>query len=382
MVFLSNYFNHHQKSICEELNASSKSFCFVSTSEMREDRKKLGYGEDNIPDYVRYAHRTEQEKKECIRLASEADAVVIGSAPEEMIRSRIEEGKLVFRYSERPLKKGFEPLKYFPRYLRWHSRNPKNKPIYMLCASAYTVTDYARFGLFRDSSYKWGYFPATNTYDIDGLIKQKNKIRILWCGRFIDWKHPDDVVKLAELLKKDGCCFEICFIGTGEMETGLKQSVKDKKLDDCVTFLGSMKPEQVRSHMEQSGIFLFTSDRQEGWGAVLNESMNSGCAVVASHAIGSVPYLIDNGKNGLVYRSGDVEMLYEKVKYLLDNPDEQERLGRSAYDTITKEWNAKVAAERLVNLSQHILNGEKHPDLYESGPCSRAEIIKDDWFNE
>lgn len=51
-----------------------------------------------------------------------------------------------------------------------------------------------------------------------------------------------------------------------------------------------MKASEVRSYMEKADIYLFTSDFNEGWGAVLNESMNSGCAVVASHAIGSVPF--------------------------------------------------------------------------------------------
>ena len=47
----------------------------------------------------------------------------------------------------------------------------------------------------------------------------------------------------------------------------------------------------LEGYMESSHIFLlFTSDRNEG--AALNESMNSGCAVVASDAIGSVPYLM------------------------------------------------------------------------------------------
>lgn len=61
-------------------------------------------------------------------------------------------------------------------------------------------------------------------------------------------------------------------------------------LNDYVTFTGPVQSDKVRGFMERAGIFLFTSDRQEGWGAVLNESMNSGCAVVASHAIGSVPF--------------------------------------------------------------------------------------------
>ena len=115
-------------------------------------------------------------------------------------------------------------------------------------------------------------------------------------------------------------------------------------------------------------------------GAVLNESMNSGCAVVASDAIGSVPYLMQDYENGLIYKSRDVNMLFEKVKWLLDNQSFAKVFGKKAYETITTEWNAEVAAERFLNLASHILAGEKHPDLYKTGPCSKAEIIKDGWY--
>lgn len=127
---------------------------------------------------------------------------------------------------------------------------------------------------------------------------------------------------------------------------------------------------------------MFTSDFGEGWGAVLNEAMNSGCAVIASHAAGATPYLVKNGENGLIYEFGNDEKLYEKLKYLLLNPKEQKRLGAAAYKTISEEWNAEIAAERFLNLTKSILNGEKNPYIYKNGPCSKAEILKNDWWKE
>ena len=38
---------------------------------------------------------------------------------------------------------------------------------------------------------------------IDELIVQKTPNSILWCGRFLDWKHPDDVIEIANMLKKE-----------------------------------------------------------------------------------------------------------------------------------------------------------------------------------
>ena len=381
IVFVSNYFNHHQKPFCEELyHRLGNDFVFVSTSIMREERKKLGYSYNELPIYVILSHKGPLQRQKALTLINTADVVIVGSAPNDMIFERIRAGKLVLRYSERPYKKKPTLFKKLYCLIRFRQRDLWRKSIYMLCASAYTACDFTSAGMYKNCAYKWGYFPETKHYDIKNLLEEKKKTHILWCGRFLNWKHPDDVIRAAKKLRDEGYLFTLDFIGTGVMEEELQNIVNEYSLDNCVSFLGSMNPSEVRCHMEKAGIYLFTSDKQEGWGAVLNESMNSGCAVVASHAIGSVPFLLENNKNGLIYRSGDVDMLYEKIKYLLDNPSEQVRMGKAAYETITKLWNANVAAERAIKLSEKILSGDKHPNLYENGPCSRAEIIKDDWF--
>ena len=104
------------------------------------------------------------------------------------------------------------------------------------------------------------------------------------------------------------------------------------------------------------------------------------CAVVASHAIGSVPFLLKSGENGLIYKNGDKEDVYQKVKLLLDNSDLCKKYGINAYKTMANFWNPKTAAERFSNLAKQLLRKDKFPDIYESGPCSKAKILKDNWW--
>lgn len=350
---------------------------------MREERRALGYGEADFPSYVLNAHHSESEKSKAEEYINSSDAVIIGSADEEYINKRKENSDLVFRYSERIFKKRKNLVGFIREGIGHRIKNPVRKPLYLLCAGAYVSSDYAGYGLFRNKAYKWGYFPETRYYDdIHNVINQKKKNSILWAGRFIDWKHPDDALNAAEILKENGFYFELNFIGTGEMENHLKMLAEKKGLSDCVYFSGSMKPENVRTCMEKSEIFLFTSDRNEGWGAVLNEAMNSGCAVVASHEAGSVPYLTKNGENALVYESGNYQMLAEKIMFLLNNPESRKQISAAAYKTVAEEWNAAVASERLVNLINHIIDGEKNPDIYIDGPCSKAEKMKENWFKK
>ena len=373
VVFLSNYFNHHQKSFSEYMhNSLGDGYKFIETEPMSEERVKMGWNVENFPPYVITSEEYEHSKEKCVELVKNADIVIIGSAPEWLIEERKKEKKLVFRYQERPLKNGFQPLKYFTRKIKWKKKNPKNCPIYMLCASAYTAPDYAKFGLFKNKCFKWGYFPERINYeDVSQLIKEKEQNSIIWVGRFIDWKHPEGAILLAKALKKDGYNFKIRMIGNGIMLDEIKKMATQYQVDDCVEFLGAMTPEEVRKYMEKSEIHIFTSDRKEGWGAVLNESMNSACVPVASHEIGSVPYLIESEKNGLIYKSKNNNDLYKNVRYLLNHQDERIKMAVQSYETIANEWNAEIAAERLLRLFSNMVESNTMIEI-SSGPISKG----------
>lgn len=380
VVFLSDCFNHHQKPFSEKMyELMCENYKFIATKELGKERKNLGWREPEVPDYVIFSHCSDSDMQNAVEQLSMADVIVTGSAPEKMLWEARRNNKLILRYAERPFKKRMSLLKYVPRYIRWHFRNPKEKPIYMLCSSAFTSADYHKYNLFENKVYKWGYFPEKREYDINDLMKKKKKNSILWCGRFISWKHPELVIKLARKLKDCYEDFQLNIIGTGNMEQKLKHLITVYKLEKHVRLLGAMSPDEVRKYMEQTEIYVFTSDFQEGWGAVLNEAMNSACAVVASHAIGSVPYLMENGKNGMVYRNQDEEDLFSKVSYLLDHKTERENIGRQAYNTIVQLWNSDIAAERLIKLIEE-LKACGSCDLYEDGPCSKAELIPNDWI--
>lgn len=374
LVFVSNYFNHHQRPFCDEMYKKlGDGFYFISTSEMRAERRKLGYASAaDVPAYVWPAYLDEQAYRRAEEMINEADVVIAGATPEKLITERLRMGKLVLRYSERPFKKEPTFLHRLYHGICFRRRDRGSRNVYMLCASAYAAADFSSIGMYKNRMYKWGYFPALKEYDADKLLAEKKKNTILWCGRYIDWKHPDDVIRLASKLKESGCEFQLNMIGTGDMEQELKAMAVDCGVTDVVHFLGAMSPEQVRVHMEEAGIYLFTSDRLEGWGAVLNEAMNSCCAVVASLEAGSTPFLIRDSENGSIYLSGDLDGLYEKVKYYIENPNKQTSVGRAAYRTITDVWNAHVGASCLVELIELLLLEGNKVDIFEEGPCSMA----------
>lgn len=387
VTFVSNYINHHQIPLAEELYAVlGEDYRFIQTEEMEEERVRMGWDAhtESLPYLLKYYENPEEAKKRI----EDSDVVVFGGTDDESyITKRLEDHKPVIRCSERLYKTGqwkaISPRGLRKKYLD-HTRY-RNQSVYLLCAGAYVPSDFHIVRAYPGKMFRWGYFPPFVSHDPDDLMQQKKKNlvpRLLWSGRFLDWKHPLDALDLAARLKQEGLDFELVMVGGGEQEAQIREQIAREDLDSVVRLTGFLQPMEVREEMEQADIFLFTSDYQEGWGAVLNEAMNSGLAVVANVAAGASPYLIRHGQNGLLYKNQDRESLFSHVRYLLKQPDVREKMGRNAYETIAHTWNAKAASKALLLLCEKILQEEnaalsdtKNLTLPAQGPGSPAPVI-------
>lgn len=377
VVFFSNFLNHHQKPICDAFIASvgEDNFRFVATMRITQERIEAGYADMNqMYTFVVKEYEGNEQKKIAEKLALESDLMVFGAAPVRYQDLRLNSGKVVYQYCERPFKHGRWSIvipKVAKRAYYQYIKN-RNKRMYVLCAGAYVEKDLSFLGFDTRKCYKWGYFPEVKRYEnIDTILSGKKKNSILWVARLIALKHPEQVIEVATRLKQENYSFNINIIGNGPLYDVMLQQVAQKGLCDCVHILGLKTNEEVRKYMEESEIFLFTSNKLEGWGAVLNESMNSGCVPVSGNLIGATPYLIKDGVNGLIYETGNVRDLYDKLQSLLDNHERIREMGKSSYRTITEFWNAENAVYSLFKLNECILNNKENEIM--EGPCSNAD---------
>lgn len=356
IVFISNFLNHHQTPVAEELyRRLGDGYHFISTTETPDSFLKSGYPDCRKKPYNILAYRDEETRNEAQQLVDDADIVVIGSAPYSWVEKRVDAGKQVFIYSERWFKK--IPRNYFSPGLwksifKYHFKWSKKKNVSVLCASAFLPKDLDLFGLYKGRRYKWGYFPECPELDIENVIAQRNKdvVDIFWCARFIDWKRWDLPILLARRLKDAGYRFHLRMAGGGEYWEKAKRLVDSQGVGEYVSLIGNLPNAQILEMMRKSSIFLFTSNRQEGWGAVLNEAMASGCAVVVGDEIGAAPYLVKDGENGLLFESESLESLEMKVRLLFTGRDFRIKLSRNAYKTMVEEWSPSIVVTRLLNI--------------------------------
>lgn len=380
IAFFSNFINHHQVHVADELyNSDSVEYTFVATEPMPDSFKKAGYPDYSTRPYLLNAFESVEKNQQAFKLALEAEVVIIGSAPEEFVRKRIESGKLTFRYSERWFKSRpwyLSGPRAWVNYYKDHIRY-KNKPLYMLAASAYTANDVYAIGAYKNKVFKWGYFTTVESGDkveVPNLgASTLESTPLMWCARFLKWKHPELPVMLAQRLKAKGYKFSLDMFGTGVEQERIKQLAKELQVDDVVSFRGNLPNEQILQQMREHEIFLFTSDKNEGWGAVANEAMSNGCVLVGSDAIGSTPFLVNDGKNGCLFKSCDLDSLTEKVEWLLNNPMKRRELRINGYKTMRDVWSPKNAALNFIQLVEDIQQGKE--SSIANGPCSKAIAI-------
>lgn len=383
LVFVSNYINHHQMPVSNELNRLCReqggSYIFVQTEPMEQERVDMGWGKDlEEADFVRNYW---EDEKGCQRLIEEADAVIFGGCEDEKyIEARLAAGEPVWRYSE-PLYKTGRYRFISPRGLRKkvhdHTRYRK-KRVYLLCAGAYVAGDFRLVGAYGGKRFRYGYFPAFRQQEPEKLMAGKDQasqgqLRLLWAARMIDWKHPETALQVAAGLREQGIDFRLDMIGGGALAPKMQERARALGLEGQVAFLGYRSPEETRDYMEKAHILLATSDRQEGWGAVVNEAMNSGCALIAGKGMGAAPYLVRHGENGYLYDHKNPRQAVELAGKLAKDAAQRRRLGSAAYETVRTLWNSQVAAQRLYACIAAEIAGQELPE-YEEGPLSRDLI--------
>ncbi len=414
---VSNYISHHQLPFSDAMFELCMEYSFVQTMPMEQKRIDMGWAVD--PTTIPYVIESYKEPDKARRAIDEADLLIVGWIEDETIVSgRLRSGKPVFRISERIYREGqwrFISPKGLARKYREHI-SLKKYPVYLLCNGAYVASDYKLIGAYPHRKYRFGYFPPfrkvenvselqgkkekLHTLNIDhpeelpiqGLVLTKEEINIVWAGRFIELKNPGFMIRLADDLNRRGIRFHIHMIGSGELEEELKAEAEYRLIDHYITFHGMLPPEATRDVMEKCHIHIFTSNYLEGWGAVVNEAMNAGCAVIANVEVGCAPYLIRNGSNGLTYQASYEDML-DKVMSLVNYPGKIADIGINAYRTIADEWNGEVAAKRVIEAYEKIISACDRDDLadknrlvrvqdfgFASGPLSVAPVIKPGFF--
>lgn len=186
-----------------------------------------------------------------------------------------------------------------------------------------------------------------NPYDHKIFFRQhieKKKNSIVFLGRLVSDKGVDLLLEACFLLRLSS--YSLTIIGSGPELSWLKQLVIDKGMHDNVCFLNAMQGESLAEILNQHEIMVVPSRWLEPFGIVALEGLACGCVVVASNG-GGLPDAV--GSAGLLFERMNTRDLSNKLKFLLDNPQEQESLRRHSL-THLPHFHSDIISQRYLDI--------------------------------
>lgn len=358
IIFVTNYAINHQTGLWDEFCNTDKKvdFTYLATAHYDETRKAMRYQEETRP-YIKNSLDLSENQLE--KLFENVDIVIFAQSEDLRLFKYFEKVKNVITIQEHVLKK-----KTLKKYLAIFNQTRKNKKYFpsakrfALAPSYYSYKE-LKISHFtkKQNIFKFGYFPKL---DIECFEKSK---QIIWSGRMLDWKHPEHAIYASKIINNLDSEYKLVVYGNGP----LKDSIS-KNTPSYVSIHDFILNKDLLNNFKKSEIGLFTSDRGEGWGVVLNEMLSSGCVVFANRKAGSTRFLIKDGFNGFTYKTKK-ELKEKIIKYFSQSENNKKQLSSNAMNTISEIWNNKVAAKRLFELCESIIENKPF-NKYNEGPLS------------
>lgn len=174
-------------------------------------------------------------------------------------------------------------------------------------------------------------------------IDPKDKI-IVFSAKYINKKRPLDLLKAFHRLKANN--IYLIFVGDGGLRGEMEKYIEQYQLKK-VLLTGFVNQSEIPKYYSIADLFVMCSGQGEHWGLSANEAMNFDVPMVLSDLTGCSIDLVKPGKNGYIFKTGDVDQLTSKIKAVLVD---EELSNDITSKMIIDKYSYKAVLEDLVKL--------------------------------
>jgi len=180
---------------------------------------------------------------------------------------------------------------------------------------------------------------------------------LLYCGRLSAEKGVADLLHAMQRLPD----LRLVVAGDGPERGRLQQLAAALGLQN-VEFAGYLQGAELDRAIASSRFTVLPSHAYETLGKTILESYAEARAVVATD-LGSRRELVQAGKTGLLYRTGDVEQLTSAIRFLSSQPELAERMGQAGQQQVRHRNNPDSHYEALIALYGRLANLHRPPSV-------------------
>ena len=125
----------------------------------------------------------------------------------------------------------------------------------------------------------------------------------------------------------------LTLVGDGSQHEALMKMVEEMRLVN-VTFTGRIANKEIYQYLNQADVML-SAPKVDNMPVSLLEAMNAGLLVISSR-VGGVPYMIDEDRTGLLFKSDNNQELAEKMFWTIENTTSTMAMTLAAHQEVKK----------------------------------------------
>ena len=163
-------------------------------------------------------------------------------------------------------------------------------------------------------------FQQADEVDLQAFCAERgldgSRRHLLFSGRLVPVKRADLLVDAFAALADKRQEWDLLIAGDGALRSELAARVP-AHLADRVKWLGFCEMDQLRLAYRAADVLVHPSEF-EPWALVIQEAMAAGLVVVSSHVVGAAREMVEPGRNGEIFESGDLQQLVSKLLLVTD----------------------------------------------------------------
>ena len=141
------------------------------------------------------------------------------------------------------------------------------------------------------------------------------------------------ILRAFEIVQQHIPDASLTFVGDGTQHQKLIKMVKDMQLANVVV-IGRVNNCEIYKYLDKADIFL-SAPFVDNMPVSVLEAMNAGLLVISSN-VGGVPYMVENGTNGLLFNPDDEKQFADLMLWAVSHQEESIQIIRNAHQEVSK----------------------------------------------
>jgi glycosyltransferase involved in cell wall biosynthesis len=235
-----------------------------------------------------------------------------------------------------------------------------NRGEHLTAPSQTVLTEMTKHGFGKSSH------PISNPIDTETFkpnFEAKEKLKeffglagrpvVSFAGRFALEKRVEIILRAIALVKEEIPNVALALAGHGAEESKWRKLISELGLEDNVVFVGTLSKPELAKLFQSSDVFAIASPA-ETQSMVALQAMACGIPVVGVNAR-ALPEYVSEGETGYLVPVDDYELMAERIKNLLKNPELGLQLGLAGR-LVALRYSPQAICEQWEEIYQEVIN--------------------------